>query len=119
MAADLTLLDLLDRQPAPSHRNDPDTSREAAGKVKVGPLCRKVLAALYRAGEYGATDQELGIATGLTAPSAGTRRGQLAKLGLVEVVEGVRRLTPMGNPARVHKLTADGRALAAELARSW
>lgn len=35
MAPDLTLMDLLDRQPAPSHRGDPATSREAAAKVKV------------------------------------------------------------------------------------
>lgn len=117
--ADLTLLDLLDRLPAPSHRGDPATSREAAAKVRVGPLCRKVLAALYRAGDYGATDQELGISTGLTATSAGTRRLELARLGLVEVVEGVHRLTEQNNRARVHRLTAAGREVASELSRTW
>jgi hypothetical protein len=119
MTANLTLLDLLDALPAPSHRGDPSTSREAAAKVKVGAVARKVIAALARAGEHGTTDDELGIATGVDPPhSAATRRGELAKLGLVEPT-GERRDTSRGNPAVVHRLTEEGRRLAAELAKEW
>lgn len=119
MTANLTLLDLLDRTPAPSHRGDPDTSRIAAGRVKKSELRRKVLLALYRAGEHGMTDDELGIATAIDPPhSASTRRGEMAKLGLVEAT-GERRDTSRGNPALVHRLTAEGRRLAAELAKEW
>lgn len=118
MGTDLTLLDLLAERPGRTHRDDPETSREAAAKVKVGPLQRKVLMALYRAFYTGATDQELGLALNITATSAGTRRKELADVGLVEVT-AERRFTPSGNKARVHRLTDEGCRVAAEVARTW
>lgn len=103
--------------PAPFHRHDPSTSRIAAARVNVSVLRRRVLLALRDAGERGLTDDELAGVTGIDPPhSAATRRGEMTKAGYVEATGG-HRPTSRGNPAKVWRLTADGRAKVAELER--
>lgn len=120
MTANLTLLDLLDRLPAPSHRNDRDTSVAAAESLRgvTGRQMRLVLMALYAVPD-GLTDEECAVRCGIERTwAAATRRGSLVREGLVEATEA-RRFTSSGRKAIVWRLTADGRRLASELARSW
>jgi hypothetical protein len=97
---------------APVHRGDPDTSRHAATIVnrQMHGLLRAALLAFETVGDDGLTDFELADwmnrllgRTNITGPSAGTRRGTLVRLGLVEY-DGWRRPSPSGNPSRVHRL---------------
>jgi hypothetical protein len=59
-----------------------------------------VLAAIAKAGAFGATDAEIELATGIRAQTVSPRRGELRKLGLV-MFSGRHRLTPRGCPAMV------------------
>lgn len=94
---------------APRHRaTDPATARRAAAaqtpaRMSQGRL--EVLAALFSDGP--GTDFELGDRVGRQQTSAGKRRGELVKLGLVERV-GVGR-APSGAAAAVWALTPAGR----------
>lgn len=98
-----TLLDALARN------SDPDTSHAAAASQT--PARRKrgqrlVLAALAEHGPL--TDFEHEAINGLQQTSAGKRRLELLRRGLVEYA-GARRESPTGSPARVWRITAEGR----------
>jgi hypothetical protein len=101
--------------PAPSvpsqpmvRRTDPGTSRDAAecAALSAPKVRAQCLDALIRAGETGMTDHELGAAVGRLQTSAGVRRKELERAGLVVVVLGadgepLRRRTPSGSTAMV------------------
>lgn len=95
---------------APPVRHDaPETSRLAARSVASRSAQQRaaVLAAITDAGAHGMTDAELEVTIGLRPQSLGPRRGELAKLGLIEW-SGMRRDTPRGCPARVWIVTRGG-----------
>lgn len=109
--------DQLDLWAAPQHhdyavtrpmarRTDPDTARDAA--ILVLPTAASVreqcLAALREHGPM--TDFQLAAIVGRQPTSAGVRRKELERAGLVEVVLGgdgkpLRRPSPSGTPAMV------------------
>ena len=95
-------LDLL----APSRRDDPPESREAAAKVDALRQYHLVLRTLSGA-PGGLSDDEIAERTGLLRNSAGTRRGVAVKEGLVEKCG--RSETPRGNPCGLWRLTDAGR----------
>lgn len=72
------------------------------------PLDR-ILEAIVDAGIHGATDSELGAATGLLATAAGTYRKQLTDTGLVERTDRTRKTANGRQPAAVHIATRAGR----------
>lgn len=74
---------------------------------RLGPLQVRVLEALFRAGPVGCTDDELVPTTGLLADSAGKRRLELARRGLV-IDTGDTRTTTRGGTARVWQITTAG-----------
>lgn len=94
---------------APSFRaSDPETSRDAAALASLtAPTVRqRALAALRAAGADGLTDFELAEIVGRQQTSAGVRRKELERAGLVVVLLGadgrpVRRSTPSGATALV------------------
>lgn len=121
MGTDLTLLDLLNDEPAPSRRGQPKTAHEAAVAVtgKTGTQKRAVLLALYAAGEHGLTDYDASVRCGIARPhAAATRRKALERAGLVKD-SGRERATDSGRNAAVWVLTDLGRDLASKLARTW
>lgn len=87
----------------PARHNAPaGTSGVAADRI-AGYAAKQradVLAAIVKAGAFGATDAEIESATGIRAQSVSPRRGELRKLGLI-VDSGERRRTPRGRPAAV------------------
>lgn len=95
---------------------DPVTSMAAAADAtKRLPRTRSlVLAALATLRQ--ATDFELADATGLQQTSAGKRRLELERAGLVERVVGVTRPAPSGSAAQVWQITPAGVRAARELA---
>lgn len=99
---------------APFHDNDPATSRAAALSVDAAGQRRRVLLALFAAGESGMTDDELSSRCGLIRTSAGTRRGVLVKEGFVRRTSETRP-TPFGRPAHVWTITSEGREEARRL----
>lgn len=89
---------------APNYRRDDLQSAKGAAegnRPKRGEHRARVLAALKDAGPDGLTDFQIAEAVGLTQPSAGKRRLDLQRLGLVGPRVGVRRLSPSGSPAQV------------------
>jgi hypothetical protein len=84
---------------------DPDTSHEAARRaVKLAPTLRaRCLAELTRAGARGLTDFELADNVHSQQTSAGKRRHELYRAGLV-VKSDERRPSPSGSPAIVWKV---------------
>lgn len=68
-----------------------------------------VLEAIVDAGIHGATDSELGDATGRLATAAGTYRKQLTDAGLVERTDRTRKTLTGRQPAAVHIATRTGR----------
>lgn len=88
--------------------SDPDTSRDAAAKQTPGRRARGqwlVLDALARRGPL--TDFEHEAINGLIQTSAGKRRVELQRKGLVERTEA-RRATPSGSTAIVWRITRAG-----------
>lgn len=87
----------------PAHHNAPPGTSDVAASMIGGHAAAQraaVLAVIVRAGTLGATDAEIESATGIRAQSVSPRRGELAKLGLIED-SGRRRPTPRGRPAAV------------------
>lgn len=74
---------------------------------RLGDLQYRVLEALFRAGPMGHTDDELVPITGLLADSAGKRRLELLRRGLVIATED-RRTTARGGTAQVWRITSAG-----------
>lgn len=102
-------------------RNDMETSRDAAilALPNVANHRQRVLHALYHAGWRGLTDFELEARTGIRQTSAGKRRLELERAGLVtrcmmvdpvtlQLVPG-RRPAPSGASAAVWEITPAGR----------
>lgn len=88
----------------PTRRNHPDTSR-AAGRSMVDPAKRlrgELMTAFIKAGAAGLTDAEAEAATGMAGNSLRPRRGELERLGLIELTT-LRRPTPAGRSARVYR----------------
>lgn len=98
--------DQLDIFTAPTHRNDPATSAEAATKVDAKRQFDLVLSVLYGAGPEGLTDDDIAARAGLLRHAAGTRRGVARNLGLVESCG--RGLSALGNSAMKWRLTEAG-----------
>lgn len=123
MGQQLTLEDMAERvlapRPSPSHQHDPSTSKRAAraNTPRSGSQRARVLAALHAAGEYGATDYELGKTLGILRTAAGTRRGDLERDGLVKRTNRERETDTPGSMAQVHVLTEAGEAVARKLAQ--
>lgn len=97
----LTLDEALSAAPGKAHRDDPDTSHDAAASVTpiTGRLRAEVLA-LLRQHPEGLTDDEGGALMRSDRLRFGRRRNELCDRGLV-VDSGVRRLTPAGRNAVV------------------
>lgn len=99
--------------PFPAARaSDPHTSHAAARDAgRRAPVLRnRCLAALRAAGERGMTDFELAAAVCSQQTSAGKRRGELVKLGLVEYA-GCKRQSPSGSDAMVWRVVEMGGVL--------
>ena len=92
----------------PFHRNDPQTSRDAATRdlPRKGTQRARVLDAFREVGPQGATDYEMGERLGLFRWVAGTRRGELIGDGWPIVDTGVRRPTDTASNAIVWALEA-------------
>lgn len=94
----------------PRHRTgDPDTARMAAHAAaeRLTEHQWAVLAALVDAGRAGLIDHEHEARNGLIQTSAGKRRKELERLGLVEPT-GQRRHTPTKHLAAVYRVSARG-----------
>lgn len=83
--------------------SDPDTSVNAAvtNRPKRSAHKQAVLDALRAAGPNGLTDFQIAEATGIIATSAGKRRLDLLRDGLVRQLVGVTRPSPTSTPAKV------------------
>ncbi len=91
---------------APVARNsDPSTSWAAAALASTSAqtIRERCLAALKRAGVRGLTDFELAEQVGRQQTSAGVRRHELVKAGLVEATAETRP-SPSGTAARVWRI---------------
>jgi len=100
------------------HRRDPRDNRKAADPSALTPdqaLALRVLSG-FMATYEGLTDFELAERMGRTQPSAGKRRLELERAGLVEFA-GKKRPTGNGGTAGVHRATLDGYNLAERLSR--
>jgi predicted ArsR family transcriptional regulator len=106
----MTLFDVSENRPGPSHHNAPETSARAAvaNAPRSGTQRWRVLRAVSFAGWTGLTDDEIGSKTGLHGNAVRPRRGELVKAGFVED-SGLRRPSVMGNPAVVWTATRAGR----------
>lgn len=95
------------------HRaGDMDTAVAAAVAATDGLTFNQiaVLRALAAAGEHGMLDHDHHAINGLGQDTAGKRRGELVRAGLV-VDSGLRRLTPRGRNAAVWVITPAGHAV--------
>lgn len=94
----------------------PDTAHEAAAiaTLSAGTLRTECLLALVDAGQKGLTDFELGERVHHQQTSAGKRRLELQRGGLVEATED-RRPAPSGAMSAVWRATGAGRLKANEL----
>ena len=88
---------------------DPGTSHGAAAQARTrAPRHREiVLRVLREAGPGGLTDFQIGERCGLQQTSAGKRRLDLQRMGLVEAT-GERRPSPSGTPAMVWRYREAG-----------
>lgn len=112
------LLTLLADTPGPSRRGQPATAAAAGRTVRTGSQRARVLMAIVRSGAHGCTDWEASVAANISRPHvAGTRRAELVDEELVEATPQL-RATDTGRLAVVYQATAEGRLLAAELART-
>lgn len=91
-----------------ARRADVDTSHDAAQRAKVtaGTMRAKCLDALRASGDRGLTDFELADVVGAQQTSAGKRRLELERQGLVEYA-GTTRPTPSGANARVWRAVTE------------
>lgn len=89
-----------------SRTTDPESSKAAAASVN-GPRDRDRAFRALAAHPEGLTDFELGDLIGRGQTSAGKRRLELQRIGLVEFAND-HRPAPSGAMARVWKLTAAG-----------
>jgi hypothetical protein len=97
-------LDLLSWKGAGARRTDPDTSQEAANKVRSRKVYADVLRVLRDFGP--ATDFEIAARLGGQQTSIGKRRGELRDAGLV-ADSGERRPSPSGSNAIVWKIKGE------------
>lgn len=87
--------------------SDPDTSHEAAASQTPERRSRGQWLVLRALAEHGPlTDFQHQAINGLQQTSAGKRRRELQRAGLVEAVPGV---SPSGSRMKVWRLTAEGR----------
>lgn len=91
-------LDLLDYA---ARTTDPETSHQAAAPDRTTD--RACALTILRAHPDGLTDHELAAEMGRIQTSAGKRRCELMRDGLVEWA-GFTRLSPSGSPARVWRV---------------
>lgn len=93
------------------HRSTDPVTSQVAALNQAGRLSdnqTKVLAALEAAGDLGMLDHDHRAVNGLGQTSAGKRRLELQRAGLVES-SGRTRLSPDKSPATVWVITAQGR----------
>jgi len=97
---------------ARARSTDPDTAHAAAQRTadQLREHQWHVLDAIVRAGTAGMLDHDHVDDSGLIQTSAGKRRLELERLGLVEAT-GDKRLTPSQRWARTYRATARGRAV--------
>lgn len=91
--------------------SDPETSHrawEAQNEVRISHGQLKVLLALRDAGDWGMTDHEHEAVNGLLQDSAGKRRLELKRRGLVDEKTGFKRPSPRGEKAQVWVITTAG-----------
>jgi hypothetical protein len=94
---------LFERAPdPPAHHNAPETSREAAERIrpKAETLRAAVLGYLVGRGKQGATDEEIQDGLCMSPNTERPRRQELEHMGFVERTQD-RRLTRSGRPAVV------------------
>ena len=123
----MSLFDSLDF-PGGSRRDDPPTSKSAAKKIKADALRLKVAHAVYLAGDYGATSEEVADRIGIDLQSVSPRFAELSdgrkvfpplislgegnppliRLKRSETGEVVRRPGRSGNGRQVWIHTGDG-----------
>lgn len=103
----MTLFDVSEDRPGPSHHNAPETSAQAAlaNAPRSGTQRARVLAALVRYG--GMTDDDIGTLLNLSGNAVRPRRGELVAAGFVKD-SGDRMPSDMGNPAVVWVATERG-----------
>ena len=111
----MSLFDSLDF-PGGSRRDDPPTSKSAARKIKAYALRLKVAHAVYLAGDYGATSEEVADRIGIDLQSVSPRFAELSRkvvpplirLKRSETGEVVRRPGRSGHGRQVWIHTGDG-----------
>jgi hypothetical protein len=113
----MSLFDSLDF-PGGSRRDDPPTSKSAAKKIKADALRLKVAHAVYLAGDYGATSEEVADRIEIDLQSVSPRFAELSdgrkvfppliRLKRSETGEVVRRPGRSGNGRQVWIHTGDG-----------
>jgi predicted transcriptional regulator len=107
--------DLFDIEPL-ARRTDPETSHEAAERMKpLAPRDRLAVLLAHWTKPDGMTDFELAASLGRQQTSVGKRRGELRDAGLITDAE-IRRKSPSGSTAIVWRITAKGMAMAREMA---
>jgi predicted ArsR family transcriptional regulator len=95
-------LDLTLVEPPRARRRDPDTSKDAAGKVGTEKLQKVILYYLLQLGATGATCGEIALNVGLPRDSLSPRMRTLEKAGLIVATEE-RRILSGGRPQIVWK----------------
>jgi len=111
-------LSLDDLPSGPTARNtDPETAKMAGAAqtpAKMGAGRRKVLMCLFR-WPSGLSDFDYLPRCGMIQTSAGKRRVELQRAGLVEQVPGEYGTSPSGSKVALWRLTHEGRNLAVRL----
>lgn len=98
----VTMNDALLKEPPRARRRDPDTSKDAAGKVGTARLQNLILGYLQVRGGYGATCGEISSTTMIPRDSLSPRMRTLEQAGLIVATEE-RRTLPGGRPQIVWK----------------
>lgn len=114
---------LLNTEPTPVHAGDPPTAWQASvlAALRAPTLRKRVLVAFWQfSGDQGLTDYELSNALSCLRTSAGKRRLELQRIGLVRD-SGKRRPTDTATAAVCWELTAEGEkvALAPSNFKTW
>lgn len=110
-------LSLTDLPTGPTaRRTDPDTAKAAgAGQTPIKlTRGRELVLRALAANPDGLSDFDYLDVVGLIQTSAGKRRVELERAGLVELADW-RAISPAGSPVRVYRLTDAGRDLAGRL----